>query len=65
MIGPKKKYSVREKRKMMDECIKKQNPYAPSKPLDVDLRAFYAHVKENNLSNQDITPETIEKFSIH
>lgn len=63
MIGQKKSYSVSEKKSMMEAAIKKQNPCAPSKPLNMDLRGLYAHIKKNNLSNKEITTEILEKFS--
>lgn len=60
MSGQRKNYS--EYKKEMDEFIRTHPPYAPSKPCSVDLRAFSKYVKENGLSNEDVTPEIVEMF---
>lgn len=61
MSGQRKNYS--EYKKEMEEYIKTHPPYAESKLCNVDLRAFYQYVKENGLSNEDITPEIVAMFS--
>lgn len=61
MSGQRKNYS--EYKNEMDEYIKTHPPYAPSKPCNVDLRAFSKYLKENGLSNEVITPEIVEKFT--
>lgn len=61
MSGQRKNYS--EYKKEMDEYVRTHPPYAPSKPCNVDLRAFSKYMKENGLSNKDITPEIVEKFT--
>lgn len=60
MSGQRENYS--EYKNEMDKYIKTHPPYAPSKPCNVDLRAFSKYLKENGLSNEDITPEIVEKF---
>ncbi len=60
MSGQRKNYS--EYKKEMDEFIRTHPPYASSKPCNVDLRAFSKYVKENGLSNEDVTPEIVEMF---
>ena len=61
MSGQRKNYSVYEKQ--INEYVKKHPPYAPSKPCNVDLRAFSKYLKENGLTNEDITPEIVEMFT--
>lgn len=61
MSGQMKNYNVHKKE--MDEYISTHPPYSPSKPCDVDLRAFSKYVRENGLSNKDITPEIVEMFT--
>lgn len=60
MSGQRKNYS--EYKNEMDEYIRTHPSYAPSKPCNVDLRAFSKYVKDNGLSNEDVTPEMVEKF---
>lgn len=61
MSGQRKNYS--EYKTEMDEYIRTHPPYAPSKPCNVDLRAFSKYLKENGLTNEDITPEIVEMFT--
>ena len=61
MSGQRKNYN--EYRKEMDEYISTHPPYSLSKSCNVDLRAFSKFVKENGLSNKDITPEIVEMFT--
>ena len=61
MSGQRKNCSEYEKQ--MNEYVRKHPPYVPSIPCNIDLRAFARYVKENNLSNEDITSEIVEKFS--
>lgn len=60
MSGQRKNYS--EYKKEMDDYIRTHPPYVPSKPCNVDLRAFSKYVKENGLSNEEVTPEIVEMF---
>lgn len=61
MSGQRKNY--KQNKVEMDEYIKTHQPYAPIKPCNVDLRALSKYVKENGLSNEDITPEIVEVFT--
>lgn len=61
MSGQRK--SCSKYKKEMDEYIRTHSPYAPSKPCDVDLRAFTKYVKEKGLSSEDITPDIVELFT--
>lgn len=61
MSGQRKNYS--DYKSEMDEYIRTHPPYAPSKTCNVDLRGFSKYVKENGLSNEDITPEIVEMFT--
>ena len=60
MSGQRKNYN--DYKKQMDEYVKTHPPYAPSEPCNIDLRALSRYVKENNISNSDITSEIVEKF---
>ena len=62
MSGQRKNY--REYEKQMNEYIRTHPPYAPSEPLNVDLRALSRYCKENNISNMDVTPDIVEKFKL-
>ena len=62
MSGQRKNYSLYEKQ--MNEYIRTHPPYAPHEPLNVDLRALSRYMTENNISNQDVTPEIVEKFEL-
>lgn len=50
------------KNSLMDELIKKNNPYKKNEPLQFDLRAYAAYVKENNLDAFQITEAVLKKF---
>lgn len=62
MSGQRKNYSEYEKQ--INEYVRTHPPYAPHEPLDVDLRALSRYIKENNLSNRDVTPEIVEMFKL-
>ncbi len=62
MSGQRKNYN--KYHKQLQEYVKKHPPYAPSEPCNMDLRAFAKYVKENGLSNDDITPEIVERFTL-
>ncbi len=51
-----------EKQKFVDDYVKKVNLYEKQKPINIDLRAFARYVRENHLSNDMITPETVKMF---
>ena len=60
MSGQRKSYS--EHKREMEEYLRKYNIYGPHEPCDVNLRALSNFMKENNLSNTDVTPEIVEMF---
>lgn len=62
MSGQRKNYS--EYKKQMEEYIRTHPPYGPYEPLNIDLRALSRYMKENNISNRDVTPEIVEKFKL-
>lgn len=62
MSGQRKNYSECEKQ--MNEYIRTHPPYAPSEPCNIDLRALRHYVKENDISNRDVTPELVERFRV-
>ena len=51
-----------EKRKMVDDYIKRTNPYTHHDFPAVDLRAYMRYVKENNISPRDVTPDVMARF---
>lgn len=63
MSGQRKNYNEYERQ--MEEYIRTHPPYAPHEPCNIDLRGLSRYLKENNLSNRDVTPEILEKFSVN
>lgn len=62
MSGQRKNCNQIEKE--ITEYVETHNIYGPHEPLNMDLRAYFQYVKENNLSNEEITPEIVEMFKI-
>ena len=52
-----------DKNKIIEDYIKRCNPYERNPLVGFDLRAYAAYVKENNLKASDITEEILNKFS--
>ena len=52
-----------DKDKIIADYVKQCNPYVSNPLVGVDLRAYAAYVKENNLKASDITEEILNKFS--
>ena len=59
MTGQTKK----SKSQIVEEYIKKVNPYEKPQPVAFDLRGYAAYIKANGLKGTDITPEIMNKFS--
>ena len=59
MTGQTKK----SKSQIVEEYIKKANPYEKPQPIAFDLRGYAAYIKANSLKGTDITPEIMNKFS--
>lgn len=59
MIGQTKK----SKNQIVDEYIKKVNPYEMPRPIAFDLRGYAQYIKANNLKGNEITPEIMNRFS--
>ena len=55
--------SFKEKNDMVQEYIKKANPYKPLEPLKFDLRAYAAYLKENSLSGKDVPESVLQQFA--
>ncbi len=55
---------TKSKRQIVEECIKRVNPYEKQRPLEFDLRKYAAYVKEKDLKVSDITPEIMNMFVI-
>ena len=52
----------KSKRQIVEEYIKRVNPYEKPSPIAYDLRAYAAYVDEHRLSAADITPDIMAKF---
>ena len=59
MTGQTKK----SKSQIVEEYIKKVNPYEKPQPIAFDLRGYAAYIKANGLKGADITPEIMNRFS--
>ena len=59
MTGQTKK----SKSQIVEEYIKKVNPYEKPQPIAFDLRGYAAYIKSNGLKGADITPEIMNRFS--
>lgn len=53
----------KSKQQIVDEYIKRVNPYEKPQPIAFDLRGYAAYIEANNLKAADITPEIMNKFS--
>ena len=53
-----------EKQKIIDDFIKRVDPYKKPEPLNFDLRGYSAYIKEHNLSAVDIDESVFKKFII-
>ena len=62
MSGQRKNYNQFEQQ--INEYVETHNVYGPHEPLNMDLRAYFKYVKENNLSSEEITPDIVEMFKI-
>lgn len=59
MSGQRKNYSEYEKQ--IVEYVKTHPPYGPYETLDVDLRKLSRYCEDNDISNQGVTEEIIQK----
>lgn len=53
----------KSKRQIVEEYIKRVNPYEKQPPIAFDLRGYAAYVAEKGLKASDITPEIMQMFS--
>ena len=60
MNGQKMSYDERNQR--ASNFLKRVDPYKKQEPLNFDMKAYAAYVKEHNLSAGEISPEIMEKF---
>ena len=51
-----------DKKNLVDEYVKKYDPYTQQEGLDFDLRGYSSYVEEHNLSVKDITPDIMNMF---
>ena len=58
MKKTKKTTTVDEKQKIVDDFIKRVNPYKKPQPIAFDLRGYAAYIEEHG----EATPEIIESF---
>lgn len=52
----------KSKRQIVDDFIKRVNPYEKPQPIAFDLRGYAAFVAQNDLKAKDITPEMMKRF---
>jgi len=60
MNGQKK--SSDTKQNIVDDFIKRVPPYDEMVPLEFDIRGYSQYVKENDLSEEDITSDILKQF---
>lgn len=60
MSGQMKVYS--DKKKIVDEYVKKYDPYTKNEGLNFDLRGYSSYVETHNLNVKDITPDIMNMF---
>ena len=60
MTGQTKK----SKSQIVEEYIKKVNPYEKPQPIAFNLRGYAAYIKANGLKGTDITPEIMNEFEV-
>lgn len=51
-----------DKKKIVDEYIKKYDPYEKKEGLNFDLRGYASYVETHNLKAEDITPDIMNQF---
>ena len=59
MTGQTKK----SKNRIVEEYIRRVNPYEKPQPIAFDLRGYAAYIKAKGLKGTDITPEIMNRFS--
>ena len=53
----------KSKKEIVNEYIKRVNPYEKPQPIAFDLRGYTAFVAKNGLKADEITPDIMQKFS--
>lgn len=53
-----------ENSRLVDEYIKRNNPYLPHTSIDIDLRAYSRFIREHRLKSEEITEEIMEQFRV-
>ena len=48
---------------IVDEYLRRVNPYEKPQPIAFDLRGYAAYIKANGLEGTDITPDIMNRFS--
>ncbi len=54
----------KSKGQIVEEYIKRVNPYEKPQPIAYDLRGYAAFLKANGLNGADVTPEMMDRFLI-
>lgn len=54
----------KSKSKVVEEYIKRVNPYEKPEPIAFDLRGYAAYMKTNGLKGTDITADIMNKFIV-
>lgn len=56
---------ISRKQHIVDEFIKRVDPFKKHAPINVDLRAYSRYIRENNIPTEKITPEIMNQFVVH
>lgn len=62
MNEPTKSYS--EKMAIMDEFIKRVNPYEKPQPLNFDIRGYSDYLDEHGIDGKNVPQHIVEKFKL-
>ena len=57
MFGP--KISPDPHQEIVDKYLAENNPYKPSKPLQIDLRKYSQYAREHNIKDPSTIPDDI------
>lgn len=53
----------KSKSQIVEEYIKRVNPYEKPQPIAFDLRGYAAYIAEHGLKGTDISPDIMNMFS--
>ena len=55
---------LKERKKAIDEYLKRVNVYQKREPLNFDLRGYTAYLEEHGIDGKNVPEEVVEKFRI-